>query len=80
VEYIFSDKTGTLTQNRMEFRVALIGSTPFGSGETEISKRGACSAGIAPAQPRPCVAPRLRSEGPHGARGAPEGNDEEGPP
>jgi len=39
VEFIFSDKTGTLTQNRMEFKTALIGEQPFGSGETEISKR-----------------------------------------
>jgi len=39
VEYIFTDKTGTLTQNRMEFRVAFVKSKRFGSAETEISKR-----------------------------------------
>ena len=40
IEYIFSDKTGTLTQNRMEFKVAFVGTRQFGSMETEISKRG----------------------------------------
>jgi phospholipid-translocating P-type ATPase (flippase) len=39
VQYIFTDKTGTLTQNRMEFRVAFIRCQMFGSAETEISKR-----------------------------------------
>mmetsp|Transcript_12746 Transcript_12746/g.19092 ORF Transcript_12746/g.19092 Transcript_12746/m.19092 type:complete len:1460 (+) Transcript_12746:82-4461(+) len=39
VEYIFSDKTGTLTQNRMEFRLAFVGAKAYGSSETDIAKR-----------------------------------------
>lgn len=30
IEHIFSDKTGTLTTNRMEFKIAVIGSVMFG--------------------------------------------------
>ena len=39
VQKVFSDKTGTLTQNVMTFRVAIVGSCTFGSMETEIMKR-----------------------------------------
>ena len=39
VEYVFSDKTGTLTQNKMEFRLAYIGFEAYGSAETDIAKR-----------------------------------------
>lgn len=38
ISYIFSDKTGTLTQNRMEFRFALLPAAEYGSKETEIAK------------------------------------------
>ena len=30
IEYVFSDKTGTLTMNIMEFKIAVIGSQMFG--------------------------------------------------
>jgi magnesium-transporting ATPase (P-type) len=39
IEYVFSDKTGTLTRNLMEFKVASVGPHVFGSMETDISKR-----------------------------------------
>lgn len=35
VEYIFSDKTGTLTQNVMEFKKATINGQPYGEAYTE---------------------------------------------
>ncbi|GAA6064566.1 hypothetical protein JCM10212_005628 [Sporobolomyces blumeae] len=35
IEYIFSDKTGTLTQNVMEFQKCAVGGTAFGEGITE---------------------------------------------
>mmetsp|Transcript_10350 Transcript_10350/g.10219 ORF Transcript_10350/g.10219 Transcript_10350/m.10219 type:complete len:394 (-) Transcript_10350:904-2085(-) len=36
VEYIFSDKTGTLTQNIMEFKKMVIGPVSYGKSESEI--------------------------------------------
>ncbi|OQR99768.1 phospholipid-transporting ATPase [Achlya hypogyna] len=36
VSYIFSDKTGTLTCNMMEFRKCSVGGTAYGRGTTEI--------------------------------------------
>uniref|UniRef100_A0A1D1Z7N5 Phospholipid-transporting ATPase n=2 Tax=Anthurium amnicola TaxID=1678845 RepID=A0A1D1Z7N5_9ARAE len=38
VEYIFSDKTGTLTRNLMEFFKCSIGGVMYGTGTTEIEK------------------------------------------
>ncbi len=37
VQYILSDKTGTLTCNSMDFRKCIIGAQQFGTGETDIS-------------------------------------------
>ena len=33
IEYVFSDKTGTLTKNQMEFKIALIGNHVYGDEE-----------------------------------------------
>ncbi|KAH7108194.1 phospholipid-translocating P-type ATPase [Auriculariales sp. MPI-PUGE-AT-0066] len=40
IEYIFSDKTGTLTQNVMEFQRCSVNGVPYGDGVTE-AERGA---------------------------------------
>jgi phospholipid-translocating ATPase len=39
IEYIFTDKTGTLTQNKMEFRVGYVGIEMFGDPKSEIARR-----------------------------------------
>ena len=40
IEYVFSDKTGTLTQNYMEFRKLITGGVPYGDDTSidDISK------------------------------------------
>lgn len=40
IEYVFSDKTGTLTQNVMEFQKCSVNGVPYGEGITE-AQRGA---------------------------------------
>ena len=41
IEYIFSDKTGTLTQNVMEFQKCSINGVVYGEGVTEAQKGAA---------------------------------------
>eukprot|EP01012_Entosiphon_sulcatum_P029470 TRINITY_DN3592_c0_g2_i1.p1 TRINITY_DN3592_c0_g2~~TRINITY_DN3592_c0_g2_i1.p1 ORF type:complete len:1641 (+),score=299.86 TRINITY_DN3592_c0_g2_i1:355-4923(+) len=41
IEYIFSDKTGTLTQNVMEFMKCCVNGIAYGSGTTEIGRAAA---------------------------------------
>jgi magnesium-transporting ATPase (P-type) len=40
IEYVFSDKTGTLTMNIMEFKIAVIGSHLFGDLNLISNKQG----------------------------------------
>lgn len=47
IRYIFSDKTGTLTQNLMEFRKCSIGDRAYGYGTTEIGRAAAALTGQA---------------------------------
>ena len=48
VTHIFSDKTGTLTSNHMEFRRCIIGGVAYGCGETAISRALRKASGQAP--------------------------------
>lgn len=46
IEYIFSDKTGTLTRNLMEFFKCSIAGTMYGTGITEIQRAAARRNGV----------------------------------
>ncbi|TMW59029.1 hypothetical protein Poli38472_007174 [Pythium oligandrum] len=52
ISYVFSDKTGTLTCNVMEFRKCSIGGVSYGSGITEIGRAALVRAGR-PIPPEP---------------------------
>ena len=43
IHYIFSDKTGTLTQNVMEFKKFTAGKISYGQSETDDAKKRKCS-------------------------------------
>eukprot|EP01059_Diplonema_ambulator_P005982 TRINITY_DN1575_c0_g1_i1.p1 TRINITY_DN1575_c0_g1~~TRINITY_DN1575_c0_g1_i1.p1 ORF type:complete len:1309 (+),score=410.70 TRINITY_DN1575_c0_g1_i1:252-4178(+) len=45
VQYVFSDKTGTLTCNIMDFLKFSVGDTAYGTGTTEIGRAAAARAG-----------------------------------
>jgi phospholipid-translocating ATPase len=45
VKIVFSDKTGTLTQNKMEFRKCQVGGQKFGEGSCDNSVSGMCMSG-----------------------------------
>jgi phospholipid-transporting ATPase len=51
IEYVFSDKTGTLTRNIMEFLKCSFGGKIYGTGVTEIARSQAKLAGIALKEP-----------------------------
>ncbi|KAF7313954.1 P-type phospholipid transporter [Mycena chlorophos] len=46
IEYVFSDKTGTLTQNVMEFQKCSVNGVAYGEGVTEAQRGAATRAGI----------------------------------
>eukprot|EP01065_Artemidia_motanka_P019723 TRINITY_DN2353_c0_g1_i1.p1 TRINITY_DN2353_c0_g1~~TRINITY_DN2353_c0_g1_i1.p1 ORF type:complete len:1417 (+),score=325.24 TRINITY_DN2353_c0_g1_i1:450-4253(+) len=57
IQYIFSDKTGTLTCNVMDFFKFSVGSTSYGCGTTEIARAAAKREGRAIHDDRPAEAP-----------------------
>ncbi|KUF89314.1 hypothetical protein AM588_10002199 [Phytophthora nicotianae] len=59
ISYIFSDKTGTLTCNIMEFRKCSINGISYGSGITEIGRAALVRAGK-PIPPEPKLDPSIK--------------------
>ncbi|KAI9919817.1 hypothetical protein PsorP6_017448 [Peronosclerospora sorghi] len=59
ISYVFSDKTGTLTCNVMEFRRCSINGTSYGSGMTEIGRAALVRAGK-PVPPEPKLDPCMK--------------------
>lgn len=51
IEYVFSDKTGTLTQNIMEFQKCSVNGVPYGEGITEAQRGSAMRTGGSPITP-----------------------------
>lgn len=47
VEFVFSDKTGTLTRNQMDFMKASIAGIAYGNGVTEVARAAAQRKGLA---------------------------------
>ncbi|RHY32050.1 hypothetical protein DYB32_002918 [Aphanomyces invadans] len=60
ISYIFSDKTGTLTCNVMDFRKCSINGVSYGSGLTEIGRAALKRAGL-PIPPEPTADPNVKS-------------------
>ncbi|EZG48332.1 putative ATPase [Gregarina niphandrodes] len=54
VQYVMTDKTGTLTANNMEFRKCAINQTVYGEGLTEMRKRILQQKGLLPTRASAC--------------------------
>eukprot|EP00965_Chrysotila_dentata_P219902 6191426-Pleurochrysis_carterae.AAC.1 len=60
ISHIFSDKTGTLTANHMEFRRCVIGGVAYGCGDTAISRTVRGAVAPPPLRPPPPAAQTMR--------------------